>query len=131
MTYQDEVLSQMKAQTALLTTISKQLERLEWLVAPEGPNYTHPLAAFAKFDWSTIGATVTGRDRDGVTRLEWFGRTFTRRSQGGKFGKAIWFSRYTGEEGGQKKYARLITFKDYTEAEPVPDQVAQATNGGK
>lgn len=123
--YQDQILKQMSAQTALLATISKQLERLEWLVAPAGPNYVQPLAAYAGFDWAAIGAEVTGRDRDGVTRVDWFGRTFTRRAGGGgKFGKAIWFSRFTGEtESGQKTYARLITFKDYSEAEPMPDTV--------
>lgn len=123
MNYQDEVLQQLKAQTALLTTLCQSMQRLEWLVAPEGPNYTHPLGAYAGFDWATIGATVTGSDRDGVNRVEWFGRTFTRRSGSGKFGKAIWFSRYTGEEAGEKKYARLITFKDYSDAEPVANGV--------
>jgi hypothetical protein len=131
MNYQDEVLTQMRAQTALLETISRQLERIEWLVAPDGPNYTHPLAAYPAFDWDSIGAVVSGRDRDGVNRVDWFGKTFTRRSGSGKFGKAIWFSRYTGEEAGEKKYARLITFKDYSEAEPVPGEVARANGGSK
>lgn len=134
--YQDQILQQMKAQTELLGMIVQRLDlvhvqlgRLEWLVAPAGPNYVQPLVAYATFDWESIGAEVTGRDRDGVSRVDWFGRTFTRRSGGGKFGKAIWFSRYVGEdEAGQKKYARLITFKDYSEAEPVSEAVA---NGAK
>lgn len=130
--YQDKILEQMTSQTELLGMILQRLERLEWLVAPSGPNYTFPLAAYAAFDWASIGAEVTGRDRDGVTRVDWFGRTFTRRGGDGKFGKAIWFSRYTGEtESGQKTYARLITFKDYSEAESLPEKVAAGANGSK
>lgn len=125
MNYQEAVINEMRAQTAALITISQQLERIERLVAPQGPNYTRPLKDFGGFNWDSIGATVTGRDRDGVSRVDWLGRTFTRRSGGGKFGQAIWFSRYVGEdEAGQKKYARLITFKDYSDAEGVPETVA-------
>lgn len=146
MSYQDDVLAlmkaqadglkglaeQMQAQTALLATMSRQIERLEWLVAPAGPNYTHPLAAYAGFDWARIGAEVVASDRQGAARVDWFGRTFTRRSGAGKFGQAIWFSRFTGEdESGQKTYARLVTFKDYAEAEPVNRDVADQVNGRK
>lgn len=128
--YQSEVLKQMTSQTELLGMILQRLERLEWLVAPAGPNYVQPLAAYASFDWASIGAEVTGQDRQGVSRVDWFGRTFTRRAGDGKFGQAIWFSRYTGEtESGQKTYARLVTFKDYGEAEAMPKQVASSANG--
>lgn len=130
MNYQEAVLKQLERQTKLLADLVGRLERIEQLVAPQGPNYTYPLAAYANFDWAGIGAEVIGRDRQGVSRVNWFGKMFTRRSGAGKFGQAIWFSRCTGEdESGRKVYARLITFKDYGQAEPVPEQVAEAVNG--
>lgn len=90
----------------------------------EAPNYQRPIAAYKIFDWASIGAVVIESDGDGPTRVEYLGHHFTRRSGGGKFGQAIWFSRPMGKnEDGSNKYARLITFKDYSEAEELDGRI--------
>lgn len=113
-----------QAQTAILTTISRQLERMAQASAPASPNYRRRLSEYPQFDWSEIGATVTATDDQGVSEVEWNLHRFTRRAGSGKFGKAIWFSRPTGKDGDETNYARLITFKD-GDAEPVPGDVVQ------
>lgn len=118
----DEVLGQLKAQNALLMAIAKQMEILIEYSAPLSPNYQYPLKAFYGFNWGSIGAEPLGKDKYGVNGVRWNGQVFTRRSKGGKFGDAIWFSRSLGERDGKTAYARLVTFKgDGTvEAEPIP-----------
>lgn len=109
------------AQTKLLARIADTLDQIAANTAPAAPNYKRPFVDFAKFDWATIGAVITARDDDGVSAVEYNGYDFTRRAGTGKYGKAIWFSRPTGKDAeGQNTYARLITFKDATEAEPLP-----------
>jgi len=115
---------QLAAQNKILTRIAEALEQMARASAPKEPNYKRPLSNFAKFDWSSIDATVTARDRDGVSAVEWSGYPFTRRAGQGKFGQAIWFSRPVGKDAdGNNTYARLITFKDLTEAEPLPEKI--------
>lgn len=89
------------------------------------PNYQHDLAAFSRFDWSSIAATVVERDRYGVSAVSWGGHEYKRRSPQNKFADAIWFSRCTGSgDNGEKVYQRLITFKRASsKAEPVPERV--------
>jgi hypothetical protein len=83
-------------------------------------NYQRPLSEYPTFDWSSIGATVLSRDDDGATTVEWNGQVFTRRSPSNRFQCAIWYSRHLGQDvDGNKRYARLITFRDLNDAEPI------------
>jgi hypothetical protein len=120
-----EELRELKAQTALLATIGRQLTRLIQANAPDSPNYRRPLAAYPRFDWSSIEAAVIEQDNRGATLVEWNLHQFVRRAGSGKFGQAIWFSRPTGQDDNGAQYARLITFKDAT-AEPMPRDLAEA-----
>ena len=116
MTYQDEVLQQLKAQTALMQLIAEQLR----IGAPVSPKYRRPLREFPAFDWATLGAEVIMRDSQGVSEVEWMGHRFTRRAGSGKFGRAIWFSRAIGQSEDGTEYALLIKFAEGGEAEPIP-----------
>lgn len=108
---------------AVLNRIAQALETIAMSNAP-APNFVKPIGAYATFDFTTIGAIVKARDSNGPTELEWGGYTWTRRSPQNKFGEAIWFSRAIGKDAeGNVKYARLITFKKMTEAEPLPRKV--------
>jgi hypothetical protein len=117
MSYQDEVLQQLKAQTELMRSISQQLRAN----APVSPGYRRPLAEYRAFDWTTIGAVVTKNDGHGPTEVEWMGHRFFRRSVKNKFEPAIWFSRAIGQSDEGTTYAMLIKFSGKgTEVEPVP-----------
>lgn len=108
---------------SLLNRIATALESIALTNAP-APNFIKPIEAYADFDFTAIGALVRQRDQYGPTDLEWGGYSWTRRSPQNKFGEAIWYSRPIGKnEDGQVKYARLITFKKFTEAEPLPRKV--------
>lgn len=119
----ERLISLLAAQTASLNRIALALEAIALTNAP-APNFVKPIELYADFDFTAIGASVKGRDANGPTELEWGGYLWTRRSPQNKFGEAIWFSRATGKDPeGQVKYARLITFKKLTEAEPLPRKV--------
>jgi ssDNA-binding DdrB-like protein len=91
------------------------------------PNYQRPLTEYADFDWPSIGATVLNRDDDGATAVEWNGQVFTRRSPNNKFDAAVWFSRCVGKDAdGNNRYARLISFKAVSEAEPIAAKAKKA-----
>jgi DdrB-like protein len=91
------------------------------------PNYQRLLSEYPTFDWSSIGATVLNHDGDGATSVEWNGQVFTRRSPSNKFQCAIWFSRHLGQDSdGNKRYARLITFRDLNDAEPIAAKAKKA-----
>jgi DdrB-like protein len=91
------------------------------------PNYQRPLSEYADFDWSSIGAIVLNRDEDGVTAVEWNAQVFTRRSPNNKFDAAVWFSRCVGKDAdGNNKYARLISFKAVSDAEPIAAKAKKA-----
>jgi hypothetical protein len=120
----DDMLRELKAQKSLLATISNQLRKSAAINAPESPNYRRKLADYSTFDWPSIGAEVVNTDAQGVVEVEWNQYRFLRRSGTGKFGKAIWFSRATGQGENGAEYARLITFKDY-EPEPLAAGLSQ------
>jgi DdrB-like protein len=91
------------------------------------PNYQRPLSEYPIFDWPSIGATVLNRDEDGATAVEWNGQVFTRRSPSNKFDAAVWFSRHLGQDAdGNKRYARLISFRALTDAEPIAAKAKKA-----
>jgi hypothetical protein len=91
------------------------------------PNYQRPLSEYPTFDWPSIGAMVLSQDEDGATSVEWSGQVFTRRSPSNKFQCAIWFSRHLGQDAdGNKRYARLITFRDLNDAEPIAAKAKKA-----
>lgn len=91
------------------------------------PNYQRPLSEYHTFDWSSIGATVLNRDADGVTAVEWNGQVFTRRSPSNKYDGAVWFSRHLGKDSdGNMRYARLISFRALSDAEPIAAKAKKA-----
>lgn len=117
------LLAVISAQGRLLARISDTLDQIASNTAPASPNYRKPYADYPGFDWTTLGAVVTATDGDGAAAVEWNGYDYTRRAGTGKYGRAIWFSRPTGKDAeGNNTYVRLVTFKDYTEAEPLPAQ---------
>lgn len=105
-----------------LALVAKKLDQLIEQTAPVSPDYRAALVAFKDFDWGAMGAEVVQADNQGPVAVRWNGHVFVRRAGDGKFGKAIWFSRCTGKEGGENVYARLVTFKGdgRYEAEKVP-----------
>lgn len=119
----------LSAQVAALNRIAIALETLAMANAP-APNYAKPIESFGGFDWSSIGAVAHACDKNGATEVNWGGYTWTRRSPSNKFGEAIWFSRPLGKaEDGSVKYARLITFRKFSDAEPLPAKTERAANG--
>ena len=94
-----------------LAHLAKQLDRLIEYTAPVSPDYKASLSEFAGFNWAEIGAEVIQSDNQGPVAVRWNRQDFVRRAGDGKFGKAIWFSRCVGKEGGENVYARLVTFK--------------------
>src|SRR5215510_759351 len=91
------------------------------------PNYQRLLSEYPMFDWVLIGAIVLNRDGDGVTAVEWNGQVFMRRSSSNKFAEAVWFSRHLGQDSdGNKRYARLISFRALSDAEPIAAKAKKA-----
>jgi DdrB-like protein len=120
-------------QNELLQIIAASLQGVEAhlrqiaISSNPAPNYQRPLSEYPGFDWPSIGATVLKRDDDGVTAVEWNGQIFTRRSPSNKFDAAIWFSRCIGKDAdGNNRYARLISFKATSEAEPIAAKAKKA-----
>jgi DdrB-like protein len=120
-------------QNGILRTIAASLQGLAShlrqiaVSSNPAPNYQRPLSEYPTFDWPSIGATVLNRDDDGVTAVEWNGQVFTRRSPNNKFDAAVWFSRHLGQDSdGNKRYARLISFKAFGDAEPITSKAKKA-----
>jgi hypothetical protein len=120
-------------QNEILRVIAASLQGVEShlrqmaLSSNPAPNYQRPLSEYPTFDWSSIGAIVLNRDDDGVTAVEWNGQVFTRRSPSNKFAEAVWFSRHLGQDSdGNKRYARLITFRALSDAEPIAAKAKKA-----
>ena len=91
------------------------------------PNYQRLLSEYPTFDWTSIGATALNRDGDWATAVEWNGQVFTRRSPSNKFDAAVWFSRHLGQDSdGNKRYARLISFRALNDAEPIATKAKKA-----
>lgn len=97
----DERLSQING------TLNFLLEALK-----PGPEYARHISEYPTFDWSSIGATVVGKDRWGATIVDWNGKYWKRRSPDNKYGADIWFSRCVGKENNENIYAQLIIFAD-------------------
>jgi len=123
----------MNEQNEILRMIAASLEGVELhlrqiaVSSNPAPNYQRPLSEYPTFDWLSIGATVLNRDDDGVTAVEWNGQVFTRRSPNNKFDAAVWFSRHLGQDSdGNKRYARLISFKSLGDAEPIASKAKKA-----
>ncbi len=120
-------------QNKILQTIAESLQEMELhlrqlaISSNPAPNYQRPLSEYANFDWSSIGATVLTRDKDGVTAVEWNGQVFKRRAPNNKYDAAIFFSRCLGKDSaGNNQYARLIKFTPSAEAEPISDKAKKA-----
>jgi DdrB-like protein len=115
-----------REQNEILRMIATSLQSIEShlrqiaVSSNPAPNYQRLLSEYPTFDWPSIGATVLNRDDDGITAVEWNGQVFTRRSPTNKFDAAVWFSRHLGQDAdGNKRYARLISFRALNEAEPI------------
>jgi ssDNA-binding DdrB-like protein len=120
---QNEILSMIAAS---LQGVESHLRQMAISSNP-APNYQRPLSEYLTFDWDSIGATVLNRDGDGATAVEWNGQVFTRRSPNNKFDAAVWFSRCVGKDAdGNNRYARLISFKAVSEAEPIAAKAKKA-----
>jgi DdrB-like protein len=120
-------------QTEILRMIAASLQGIEAhlrqmaISSNPAPNYQRPLSEYPTFDWPSIGATVLNRDGDGATAVEWNGQIFTRRSPSNRFQEAVWFSRHLGlDVDGNKRYARLITFRALSDAEPIAAKAKRA-----
>src|SRR4030095_15078694 len=123
----------MNEQNEILRMIAASLEGIEShlrqiaVSSKPAPNYQRSLSEYPTFDWPSIGANVLNRDDDGVTAVEWNGQVFTRRSPNNKFDAAVWFSRHLGQDSdGNKRYARFITFRALSDAEPIAAKAKKA-----
>ena len=123
----------MSALTEQLQMIAESLHGIEShlrqiaISSNPAPNYQRLLSEYPHFDWTSIGATVLNRDGDGAMAVEWNGQIFTRRSPNNKFDAAIWFSRCVGKDAdGNNRYARLISFRAASEAEPIASKARKA-----
>lgn len=107
--------------------LTRIADRLEATPLP-APNIQLPLSEYPQFDWSRVGATVVGRDKDGATAVRWGGRVYTRRAPSNKYGAAIFYSRSIGKDADDNsRYEWLVAFKDIQiEADPIPDRTRQA-----
>ncbi len=121
----EELVKLIHANNATLTIIAEQLQELvqlqrQNLYRETGPSFRRSLAEYAAFNWFSIDANPVREASDGINEVDWGGYTWRRRSGTGKFGNAIWFSRAIGRnEDNTPKYARLITFKDGDDPEPL------------
>lgn len=123
----------MNALNKLLQMIAESLQGVESYLrqlaisSNPAPNYQRALNEYPNFDWSSIGATVLTRDKDGVTAVEWNSQVFKRRAPNNKYDAAIFFSRCLGKDSaGNNQYARLIKFTPPAEAEPISDKAKKA-----
>lgn len=99
----------------LLTVLDRIARGVETIAMSNAtaPSFNRPMSEYKDFDWSSIGATVTETDRDGVSVVEWGGYNWKRRNPSNNFDNAIFYTRPIGKkEDGSNKYARLITFKE-------------------
>jgi len=109
---------------SILERIAVALERLSNDGKPVAPNLNRPMEEYGGFDWSSFGAEVAKRDDDGPTHIQHNGTLYTRRSPVNKYDPAIWYSAPAGkDEEGNTAYVRLITFKHFGDADPLPAKV--------
>ena len=103
------LLGEIKAQTALLHQIYRQLDKLNQSQAQLSPGYRRRLSEYKNFDWQSIGSIVVAHDQAGAVEVEWNGHRFDRR-KGNRFDNDfIIFSQPNGQEG----FYTLIKFTDY------------------
>ena len=128
-----KLVQRMSEQNEILQMIAASLQGVEShlrqmaVSSNTDPNYQRPLSEYPTFDWSSINATVLNRDDDGATSVELNGQVFTRRSPSNKFDAAVWFSRHLGQDSdGNKRYARLISFRALNDAEPIAAKAKKA-----
>lgn len=113
---------------ALMTRIADALEKLASGGKPSAPNIVRPLEEYSTFDWAAHNFDVVQRDNDGPTHVSFGGNLYTRRSPSNKFEPAIWYSAPAGKDAeGNVEYIRLITFRTFGEADPLPAKVNGAT----
>ena len=125
--------AQLQKVGAMIADLSEKLDALNWIhgeilghlakiagyLAPLAPNYRRQLSEYAAFVWPDIGATIVEGPKEAPAVVEWNGHRFKRRSGNGKYGEAVWYSRPVGKSEDGAEYARLITFKDLDEVEPL------------
>ena len=128
MSYQDRVLSELKAHTAVLATISRQLDTLASASTQLSPNYRRRLKEYERFNFSNIGATVVAKDDLGPAEVEWQNHRFDR-ATGEKFdSKFVIFSRPgPGCSKSNPVYHTLIRFADYNNTPLIEHQPEQTT----
>lgn len=108
----------------VLERIAVALERLANDGKPVAPNLTRPMEEYAGFDWASIGADIVKTDNDGPTHIQHNGMLYTRRSPVNKYDPAIWYSAPAGKDAeGNTEYVRLVTFKHFGDADPLPSKV--------
>ena len=114
----------MDEQTQLLQAILAELQDLHAAMKAQqpAPRLEFNIADYKDFPWEAIGATPAQADRTGVTVVWWGGRQFFKREPENRYGKAILFSRNTGQsDDGNAQYERLVRFSDSVSAgQPVP-----------
>jgi len=117
--------------STLISQLTRIADALEVLARPGkdySPDYIKPIEEYTGFDWVSINANVVKADRDGPTHVQWNGHIYTRRSPSNKFDPAIWYSRATGKsEEGETSYARLITFREIKDSDPLPEKARAVT----
>lgn len=113
---------------AQLVRIADAMERLASGGKPTAPNIVRPIEEFRSFDWGAHNFEVVTQDNDGPTHVTYNGTLYTRRSPSNKFEPAIWYSAPAGKDAdGNVEYIRLITFRTFGEADPLPAKVNGAT----
>lgn len=114
-----------------LHRISNALERLASAQPIRPMEYIRELKDYYSFDWASINARVVHSDADGPTHVEYEGAVYLRRSPTNKYAPAVWFSRSAGQdEEGKTKYVTLITFKNFTDPDPMPEKIKNELQKG-
>lgn len=111
---------------AHLARIADALEKINRPGKDDTPDLVKPIEEFESFDWASIDAQVVKADRFGPSHVQWNGHIYTRRNPANKYGPAIWYSRSTGrdEENEKSTYARLITFREISDADPLNEKTS-------
>lgn len=112
--------------------IAKSLQGIEAILeailqqsADKSPNFRYQFDEYPSFDWQSIGGQPMAHDQYGVTRVKWGGyANWYRRFAPAKGTRkaSIWFSRAAATEDADAgaEWFTLVTFRDLTEAEPLP-----------
>lgn len=104
------------------------LTTLKSVAGQHPPDWHRPLGDYL-IDWpKAIGAGIIAADAEGPTHIMHCGHIYQRRfGTNPKWGAAIWYSRSIGaDDKGATQYARLITFRDPSPADPLPSYLRGA-----